>query len=213
MTDPKQDEKTEALQEVYLSDNPKKTSAIYNDWFENYEQHMTCAGYTHPAMVASIFSRYQHLAAGPVLDAGYGTGVMGVILPALGFTEVHGFDAPEGMLKFAAAKKIYANLRPGRLGETLPYADNQFDSCVSSGVFTQGHAPLDGLDELIRATKLGGHIAFSISRTYLGEMFENKAQAPERAGKWHRVDSSGYYDSASLSDDVLTAQVFAFAVT
>ena len=174
---------------------------------------MTCAGYTHPAMVASIFSRYQHLAAGPVLDAGYGTGVMDVILPALGFTEVHGFDAPEGMLKFAAAKKIYADLRPGRLGETLPYADNQFDPCVSSGVFTQGHAPLDGLDELIRATKLGGHIAFSISRTYLGEMFENKAQALERAGKWHRVDSSGYYDSASLSDDVLTAQVFAFAVT
>jgi len=83
---------------------------------------------------------------------------------------------------------------------------------VASGVFTQGHAPLDGLDELVRVTKPGGCIVFSIARTYLGEVFEGKARALENAGKWRRVDASKRYDSTPLSDEVLTAQVFAFAV-
>lgn len=83
---------------------------------------------------------------------------------------------------------------------------------VAAGVFTQGHAPLDGLDELVRATRPGGHIVFSISRTYLGDAFETKARALEGAGKWRPVDASKRDNSTALGKDVLMAQVFAFAV-
>jgi len=213
MADSEQDEKTRELQKVYASDSPEQSAAIYDGWSEEYEEHMKGIGYTHPAMVASMLTRHQPPGDAPVLDAGSGTGIMGELLTSLGYPNVFGFDASKGMLAHAAPKNIYADLRHGLLGERLDYDDDQFAACVASGVFTQGHAPLDGLDELVRITRPGGHIAFSISRTYLGEVFEAKAQALEAAGKWRRADASGYYDSAPLGDDILTAQVFAFAVT
>lgn len=212
MTKLKSDERTRALHEVYASDSPERTAAIYDGWAEDYEEHMSSAGYRHPAMVAAMLTRHQPPGDAPLLDAGAGTGVMGEILTALGYPNIHGFDASEGMLARAAAKNIYRDLRSGLLGHPLDYADDSFAACVASGVFTQGHAPLDGLDEIVRAVRPGGHIVFSISRTYLGEVFETKARALEGAGKWRPVDASERYDSAPLGDDVLTAQVFAFAV-
>ena len=147
-----------------------------------------------------------------MLDAGCGTGIMGEILIALGYSDVAGLDASPGMLAHAGAKGIYRDLRPGLLGQPLDYADDAFAAAVAAGVFTQGHAPLDGLDELIRITRPGGHIAFSISRIYLGETFETKAKALERAGKWRRADASTRYNSTPLGDDVLMSQVFVYEV-
>lgn len=211
MTNSSSDEKTRELQKVYASDSPEQASEIYDGWSEEYEEHMRGVGYAHPAMVAAMLARHQPPGGDPVLDAGTGTGIMGEILTALGYTSVAGFDASEGMLAHAAAKDIYRDLRPGLLGERLDYDDDAFAAAVASGVFTQGHAPLDGLDELARVTRPGGHIVFSISRTYLGDAFETKARALEDAGAWRRVDASARYDSAPLSDDVLTSQVFVFA--
>ncbi|MBZ0215067.1 MAG: class I SAM-dependent methyltransferase [Fimbriimonadaceae bacterium] len=212
MTNSKSDEKTRELHAVYTSDSPEQASAIYDGWSEDYEEHMSGAGYAHPAMVASMLTRHQPPGSDLVLDAGTGTGIMGQILTALGFPNIAGFDASEGMLNHADAKNIYKELRPARLGERLDYEDNSFAAAVASGVFTQGHAPLDGLDELVRVTRPDGHIVLSISRTYLGETFEIKARALEEAGKWRRIDASARYDSTPLGDDVLMSQVFAFAV-
>ncbi len=173
---------------------------------------MKGVGYTHPAIVAAMLTRHRPSGDAPILDAGVGTGIMGVILTTLGYSNIAGFDASKGMLAHAVAKNIYQDLRLGLLGEPLDYADDSFAATVASGVFTQGHAPLDGLDELVRVTRPGGHIVFSISRTYLGEVFETKAETLEEAGKWRRVDASERYDSAPLGDDVLLSQVFVFAV-
>ena len=212
MTTASSDEKTRELHKVYASDSPQETSAIYDGWSEEYEEHMRGAGYAHPAMVAAMLSRHQPPGSDLILDAGTGTGIMGEILPALGYLNISGFDASEGMLARAAAKDIYRDLRLGRLGEPLDYGDDSFAATVASGVFTQGHAPLDGLDELVRITRAGGHIVFTVSRTYLGDPVETKARALEKAGKWCRVDASRRYNSTPLGDDVLMSQVFAFAV-
>jgi predicted TPR repeat methyltransferase len=206
------DERTRELHKVYASDNPEQSAAIYDGWAEEYEEHMRGSGYSHPAMVAAMLARHQPPGADPVLDAGCGTGIMGEILTALGYSHIAGLDASKGMLAHAATKDIYRDLRHGLLGQPLDYADDAFAATVASGVFTQGHAPLDGLDELVRATRPGGHIVFSISRVYLGEAFETKARALENAGKWRRVDASERYNSTPHGDDILLAQVFAFAV-
>lgn len=212
MTNSNADEKTRQLHKVYASDSPEQSAAIYDGWAEEYEEHMKGVGYSHPAIVAAMLTRHQPPGGDPVLDAGSGTGIMGEILTALGYSDIAGFDASEGMLARAAAKNVYRDLRHGLLGQALGYDDDSFAATVASGVFTQGHAPLDGLDELVRVTRPGGHIVFSISRTYLGDVFEAKARALEGAGKWRRVDTSKRYDSAPLGDDTLMAQVFAFAV-
>lgn len=210
MKKPRPDEKTRELHKVYASGGGDRASEIYDGWAAEYEDHMRGAGYSHPAMVAAMLTRHQPPGADPVLDAGCGTGIMGEILTALGYPDIAGLDASPGMLAHAGAKGIYRDLRPGLLGQPLDYPDDAF--AAAAGVFTQGHAPLDGLDELIRITRPGGHIVFSISRTYLGETFETKARALEAASKWRRVDASERYNSTPLGDDVLMSQVFGYAV-
>lgn len=212
MTKRKTDERTRELHKAYASGEPEQTSAVYDNWSADYEAHMQGTGYAHPAMVAAMLTRQEPPGNAPILDAGAGTGIMGEILTALGYPNVHGFDASKGMLARAAARDIYHDLRPGLLGEQLDYEDDTFAATIASGVFTQGHAPLDGLDELVRVTRPGGHIIFSVSRTYLGEPIEAKACALEDAGAWRRVDVSERYDSTPQGDDVLMSQVYAFEV-
>lgn len=170
---------------------------------------MKNVGYTHPAIVASMAARHVAPTDVPILDAGAGTGILGEILTALGFTSIYGLDASEGMLKTANLKQRYAELSQQFLGETLTYDSDFFAMVVSSGVFTQGHAPLDGLDELIRVTRPGGHLVFSVARTYLDGPFEVKRQQLEQQGLWQFVDASERYNSAPLEDNLIS-QVFAF---
>ena len=202
---------TDKLHKAYHAKNAQQTADVYDDWAEEYEKHMKNVGYTHPAMVAAMAVRHAAPGEELVLDAGVGTGIMGEILTALGYLNIVGLDASEGMLKVAGAKKKYIELKHLFLGQELGFDDDVFALVVSSGVFTQGHAPLDGLDELIRVTSPGGHIVFSVARTYLDGPFADKRRQLERAQRWRFVDASARYNSTPL-EDTLIAQVFVFQV-
>ena len=203
---------TDKLHRAYVAENPRETAEVYDDWADEYEQHMKNVGYTHPAVVASMAARYVESTTDPVLDAGAGTGVLGEILTALGFPTIYGLDASEGMLKAAGLKRRYVELTHQFLGEPLSYDDDFFALVASSGVFTQGHAPLSGFDELIRVTRPGGRLAFSIARTYLDGPFDDKRRQLEADGCWRFVAASERYNSAPLEDELIS-QVFVFEVT
>jgi predicted TPR repeat methyltransferase len=202
---------TDKLHRAYHAENSAETAAVYDDWADEYEQHMKNVGYTHPAMVAAMAARHVAPTEERVLDAGAGTGVLGEILTALGYPNIVGLDASEGMLRIADLKKNYLELTHQFLGQTLTFEDNSFALVASSGVFTQGHAPLDGLDELVRVTRPGGHLVFSIARTYLDGPFEQKRLRLEAAKLWCFVAASERYNSAPL-EDTLISQVFVFEV-
>jgi len=202
---------TDKLHRAYHAGDVRETAAVYNDWADEYEQHMKNVGYTHPAMVAAMVARHVAPTTEPVLDAGAGTGVLGEILRALGYANLSGLDASEGMLKLARLKQHYHHLSQQFLGQPLHYEDDYFALVASSGVFTQGHAPLDGLDELVRIVRPGGHLVFSIARTYLGTPFEQKQRQLEQSGSWRFVAASARYNSAPLEDELIS-QVFVFQV-
>ena len=202
---------TDKLHRAYHAKDASETAEVYDDWAAEYEQHMKNVGYTHPAMVAAMVARHVAPTDERVLDAGAGTGVLGEILSALGYPNLSGLDASEGMLKVAGLKENYRDLSHQFLGQTLTFDEDCFALVASSGVFTQGHAPLDGLDELIRVTEPGGHLVFSVARTYLDGLFETKRQQLEQSGLWRFVDASERYNSAPL-EDTLISQVFVFQV-
>jgi len=203
---------TDKLHRAYHAKDSSETAEVYDDWADEYEQHMKNVGYTHPAMVASMTARHVAPTDEPVLDAGAGTGVLGEILSALGYHNLSGLDASEGMLKIAGLKKNYRDLSHQFLGQSLSYDDDYFALVASSGVFTQGHAPLGGLDELIRVIRPGGHLVFSVARTYLDGPFEQKREQLEQAGLWQFVDASERYNSAPLEDNLIS-QVYVFQVS
>jgi len=202
---------TDKLHRAYHAKSSQETADVYDDWADEYEQHMKNVGYTHPAMVAAMVARHVAPTKERVLDAGAGTGVLGEILTALGYPNIVGLDASEGMLKIANLKNNYLELTHQFLGQALTFEDDSFALVVSSGVFTQGHAPLEGLDELIRVTRSGGHLVFSVARTYLDGPFEHKRQQLEQANVCRFVDVSERYNSAPLEDNLIS-QVFAFQV-
>ncbi len=204
------DDNTKFLHKAYQSKSAAETSGVYDGWAAEYEDHMANVGYAHPAMVAAMASRHLAPGIGPILDAGTGTGIMGEILTALGYPDLTGLDASQGMLARAAKKGTYKALTHAFLGEPLDFADDAFAAVVSAGVFTQGHAPLSGFDELIRVTRPGGFLVFSVSRTYLEGSFQDKRGQLEGAGLWRAVDQSERYDSTPQVEEVLISQVFAF---
>jgi predicted TPR repeat methyltransferase len=202
---------TDKLHRAYHAKSSQETAGVYDDWAGEYEQHMKNVGYTHPAMVAAMVARHVAPTKDRVLDAGAGTGVLGEILTALGYPNIIGLDASAGMLKIANLKNNYLELTHQFLGQPLTFENDAFALVVSSGVFTQGHAPLEGLDELIRVTRSGGHLVFSVARTFLDGPFEQKRQQLEQAGLLQFMGDTKRYNSAPL-EDTLVSQVFAFQV-
>jgi len=211
MADDNEHKNTEQLRKAYTSQSAEEIREYYDQWAADYETHMGNVGYTHPAMVAAMLTRYLPAGADPVLDAGAGTGIMAELLVAMGYPDVVGIDNSPEMLARAASKKKYRELRQMTLGERLDFTDDQFAAVVSAGVFTEGHAPLSGLDELIRVTRAGGCIVFTISRTYLEGKFDEKGKLLEAAGYWRFVDASQRYNSTPLEGE-LPAKVLVYRV-
>ena len=204
-------EDTKQLHRAYQSKSVEELAEHYDEWSGDYESHMRNIGYMHPAMVASMMGRHVRMGVGSVLDAGAGTGIIGEILAALGQEAIVGIDASEGMLALAGRKGVYSELHHMFLGEPLGFADDRFEAVASAGVFTDGHAPLNGLDELVRITRPGGRLVFSVARGYLQGPFDEKRDALEAQGAWKPVDRTETYNSAPLGDD-LPSRVYVYEV-
>jgi len=202
-------EDTRALHRAYAARSPEELRACYDRWAADYEAHMSNVGYAHPAMVAAMLARHLPPGDDPLLDAGAGTGIMAELLTAMRYPNIVGFDASARMLERARAKGRYRELHEMTLGEPLGFADGRFAAVVAAGVFTQGHAPLDGLDELVRVTRSGGLLVFSVARVYLEGGFEEKRAALDAAGRWRFVDATERYNSTPLGDHI-PACVYAF---
>ena len=78
-------------------------------------------------------------AGGEVLDAGCGTGLVGVSLRRLGVERIVGFDLSAAMLARASATGVYAELHPGIAARAVAVRRRTVRGAVSVGVFTHGH--------------------------------------------------------------------------
>ncbi|PLL10745.1 SAM-dependent methyltransferase [Tabrizicola sp. TH137] len=150
---------------VYEAKAPEEVAALYDGWAATYDAEMAKAGYRHPAVGLALLSRHLPRGAGPVLDAGCGTGLLGDWLGIMGFAPVEGLDLSEGMLAVARAKGAYARLHRLALGRALPFADGEFAGVISTGVFTTGHVGIEGVPELVRITALGGPVVLTVKTT------------------------------------------------
>ena len=71
-------------------------------------------------------------------------------------------DYSKEMLVEARRKKIYQQHMQTDLSHPLDIADNRYEAVVCTGTFTYGHVRAHAFDELIRITRPGGVICFTI---------------------------------------------------
>jgi predicted TPR repeat methyltransferase len=206
--------RSEHLQSAFGAKSSQENAEVYDSWAEDYERRVLSWGYATPAVVSWFFGRYVQPSDGAaVLDAGAGTGIMGDVLSPLGYHDLTAIDISERMLDFARSKGLYKDLRQMELGSELDLPTEAFSAVVSTGVFTAGHAPPESFDELIRVTKSGGHIIFSVrTDVYEDSGFKEKQEALEREGRWQLVEVSKPFSPLRYEDPELKAQVFAYQV-
>ena len=179
------------VQWIYASRNNEELEQRYDVWAAEYDRNLDESfGWVGPKVGAQVFARHVPKSA-VILDAGAGTGLVGIELKELGYADITAMDMSQGMLDEAAKKGVYRKLDQMVLGQKLDYADGAFDAVISIGVLTLGHAPAESLDELVRVTKSGGHVVFSLRPdVYEEQGFKEKQSALEAAGRWRLVEVS-----------------------
>lgn len=153
---------------LHLDGDPQNVKQFYEDWARNYNLDTTSSDYTGPAISAKLLSQSLPAKDSMLLDAGCGTGLVGIELKALGYDRVDGFDLSDSMAEQAIATGAYQQVLGGidmmRAAEN--YADANYAAILSVGVFTLGHVPPEALIVLLQLASPGGLLLISTRTHY-----------------------------------------------
>jgi len=199
------------VQWVYSSSNNKELEERYDQWATLYDRDLEeDFAWNAPQAAVAVFAKLISKTA-KVLDAGAGTGLVGEILAGLGYRDLVAIDLSQGMLREARNKNVYSELQQMVLGEPLDFEAGLFDGIISVGVFTLGHAPASTFDELIRVTKPGGYVVFSLrTDVYEEGGFKEKMPALEARGKWKLVEASERFQPLPKGEPEVFHQIWAY---
>ena len=198
--------------EVFGAGNQEDLVRAYGTWADRYDQDILSLDLRGPEIVAALIARHLHDRASPILDAGAGTGRVGALLAILGYGHLVALDLSEAMLARARERGVYRELHRDALGGPLALADGTF-AAVAAGVFTAGHAPPGSFDELLRVTRPGGLLVFTLATTaYERGGFKEKLDALEAESHWRPVEATAPFVAmpASTTYREFTARVLVF---
>lgn len=203
----------ERVQWIYSSQNNSELSERYDEWAKDYDKDLSeVFGWIAPKTASDYLAKYVG-ANSNVLDAGAGTGLVGLALAEHGFQNLTAMDLSEGMLKEARNKNVYKSFDQMTLGEHLDYETNSFDAVITVGVMTLGHAGPESFDELIRITKPQGYIVFTIrTDVYLENGFKEKQAEVESNKLWKLIEISDEFHPLPVGEPEVLHQVWVYKV-
>ena len=202
------------VQWIYASENNQQLEERYDRWANEYDVDLEDDfGYVMPRMSAENFARFVPKDA-RVLDAGAGTGMVGVELNRLGYSDIEAMDLSSGMLEVARAKNVYGGFHQMVMGERLGFETDSFDATIGVGVLTLGHAPAHSLDELVRVTKPGGVVAFTLRPdVYAENGFREKQDELVSEGKWELAEVTDEFLGMPKGEPEVSFQLWVYRVT
>lgn len=180
------------LDRVLNAATTEELAKAYNEWANNYDHDLIDEmGYVAPQIATQLFSDNVEDRSTVILDAGCGTGLVGEHLRRHGYKNIQGLDYSRAMLEKAGQKKIYRKLTQGDLTGPLDIAGNTFEAIISVGTFTCGHVGPKAFDELLRITKPGGHICFTVrEQAWEEDGYLDRMSALQRDGAWTMLAES-----------------------
>ena len=167
----------------------KELEGIYKKWASDYDHDvLELAGYVGHLITSSLLLSKIKNKKAKILDAGCGTGLVGEILFENNYKNIEGVDFSQEMLDKAIQKQVYQSLRLVDLTKNLDYEDNLFDAIVCAGTFTCGHVGPEALLEMVRITKKGGYICFTVRKQeWKASPYKEIIDKLENSNLWHQV--------------------------
>ena len=173
--------------DIYKLKTSEELLKYYQDWADNnkYNKDMVDWNYTAPQEAVSILKKYAFNKNFRILDAGCGTGLVGVELKKSGYSNIEGVDFSQSMLDLVP-RGTYKKIEKIDLNKPLKFKDNMYDVLMCVGTFTYGHVKPKALDELIRITKNTGLICFTINEGIYEEYgFDKKIRELSDSKSWN----------------------------
>jgi predicted TPR repeat methyltransferase len=151
------------IERAYALSDPEEARALYDEWAASYDDDLAqdSQGYVAPAVAAEAVARASGV-DGEILDAGCGTGLVGVALAERGARSIDGVDLSPGMLAKAKETGVYRRLAPADLSRPLPVPADSYDVVVCVGTLTHGHVGPGAFGEFVRLARPGGTIVATV---------------------------------------------------
>ena len=149
---------------IYKLKTTDEVMKYYDEWGikNKYDQDMVDWDYTGPKETVATFIKYAKDKNIKILDAGCGTGLVGIELKKHDYLNIDGMDLSKKLLDLVP-QGYYQKLEQVDLNKQLKVKNDTYDAILCVGTFTFGHVKPHALDEFIRITKNKGLICFTIN--------------------------------------------------
>ena len=119
--------------------------------------------YVAPAVTAQAVVAANGNIMGSFLDAGCGTGLVGIALPQADAKNIDGIDISSGMLNVARRSGVYSDLTVVHMSKVIDKQDQSYDMITCVEIFTETHvSTVPALRELVRIVKKDGLVVCTI---------------------------------------------------
>jgi len=171
---------------IYKLKTTNEIMKYYDEWGikNKYDQDMVDWNYTGPKESVNVFKKYALNKNIKILDAGCGTGLVGVELKKYNYLNIDGADLSKKLLDLVP-KGYYKKLEQTDLNKPINAEDNTYGGILCVGTFTYGHVKPQALDEFIRIAANKGLICFTINEGIYEEYgFDKKIIELSDKGSW-----------------------------
>ena len=196
---------------IYKLTSKEKVLEYYDNWTNEskYNQDMVEWQYTAPQHSVNLFKQHAPNKGMRILDAGCGSGLVGMELKKEGFMNLRGVDFSQSMLDLVP-DEIYNSIELIDLNKPLYFKDNHFDAIMCVGTFTYGHVKAHSLNEFIRITKNNGLICFTVNEGIYSEYeFDKKIEELSRNNLWRiiKLAKSPYIENKDVQAWLCLARI------
>jgi len=171
---------------IYKLKTTNDVMKYYDEWGikNKYDQDMVDWNYTGPKETVNVFKKYALNKNIKILDAGCGTGLVGVELKKYNYLNIVGADLSKKLLDLVP-KGYYKKLIQTDLNKPINVDDNTYGGILCVGTFTYGHVKPQALDEFIRIAVNKSLICFTINEGIYEEYgFDKKIKELSDKGCW-----------------------------